>query len=112
MIEDVELALKGMLAPKLVQRVIGTAEVRQVFKIGKVGTVAGVMVRSGVVQRNAKARIFRDNKELYTGAVGSLKRLADDVQEVRQGFECGVSLDGYIDYQPGDTLEFFVEEYK
>jgi translation initiation factor IF-2 len=112
MIEDVELALKGMLAPKLVQRSIGTAEVRQVFKIGKVGTVAGVMVRSGVVQRNAKAHLFRDNKELFTGAVGSLKRLSDDVQEVRQGFECGVSLDGYTDYKPGDTLEFFVEEYK
>ena len=112
MIEDVELALKGMLAPKLVQRNIGTAEIRQVFKIGKVGMVAGVMVRSGVVQRNAKARLFRDNKELFTGPVGSLKRLADDVQEVRQGFECGVSLDGFTDYKPGDTLEFFVEEYK
>jgi translation initiation factor IF-2 len=112
MIEDVELALKGMLAPKLVQRPIGTAEVRQVFKIGKVGMVAGIMVRSGVVQRNAKARLSRDNKELFTGAVGSLKRLTDDVQEVRQGFECGVSLDGFTDYKPGDTLEFFVEEYK
>jgi translation initiation factor IF-2 len=112
MIEDVELALKGMLAPKLVQRNIGTAEVRQVFKIGKVGMVAGVMVRSGVAQRNAKARLFRDNKELFTGPVGSLKRLADDAQEVRQGFECGVSLDGFTDYKPGDTLEFFVEEYK
>lgn len=112
MIEDVELALKGMLTPKLVQRAIGTAEVRQVFKIGKVGLVAGVMVRSGVAQRNAKARLFRDNKELFAGPVASLKRLADDVQEVRQGFECGVSLDGYTDYKPGDTLEFFVEEYK
>ena len=112
LVEDVELALKGMLAPKLVQRVVGAAEVRQVFKINKVGMVAGVMVRSGVAQRNAKARLFRDNKELFSGPVGSLKRLTEDVQEVRQGFECGVSLDGYTDYKPGDTLEFFVEEYK
>jgi translation initiation factor IF-2 len=112
LIEDVELALKGMLAPKLVQRVIGTAEVRQTFKIGKVGIVAGVIVRSGVIQRNAKARVMRDGKELFTGTVVSLKRLAEDVQEVRQGFECGLSLDGFSDYKPGDTLEFFVEEYK
>jgi translation initiation factor IF-2 len=112
MIEDVELALKGMLAPKLVQRVIGSAEVRQAFKINKVGIVAGVIVRNGVVQRNAKAKVTRDGKELFTGAVTSLKHLTEDVQEVRQGFECGLSLDVFSDYKPGDNLEFFVEEYK
>jgi translation initiation factor IF-2 len=112
LIEDVDLALKGMLTPKLVQRVVGSAEVRQVFKIGKVGMVAGVIVRNGVVQRNAKARVLRDGKEIYNGQVGSLKRLTEDVQEVRQGFECGVSLEGFTDFKPGDTLEFYVEEYK
>jgi translation initiation factor IF-2 len=101
-----------MLAPKLVQRVIGSAEVRQVFKINKVGMVAGVIVRSGVVQRNAKGKLTRDGKEIITGTVNSLKRLAEDAQEVRQGFECGLSLEGFSDYKPGDTLEFFVEEYK
>jgi translation initiation factor IF-2 len=112
LIEDVELALKGMLAPKLVQRVIGAAEVRQVFKINKVGNIAGVIVRSGVVQRNCKAHLTRDGKELFTGVVNSLKRLTEDAQEVRQGFECGLSLEGYTDYKAGDALEFFVEEYK
>ncbi|MCL5996546.1 MAG: translation initiation factor IF-2, partial [Chloroflexi bacterium] len=112
LIEDVELALKGMLAPKLVQRVIGSAEVRQTFKIGKVGVVAGVIVRNGVIQRNAKTRVIRDGKEIFTGTVASLKRLAEDVQEVRQGFECGLNLDGFSDYKSGDTIEFYVEEYK
>ncbi len=112
MVEDVELALKGMLEPKLVQRAIGSAEVRQVFKINKVGMVAGVIVRNGVVQRNARARVLRDGKELFLGAVTTLKRLTDDVQEVRQGFECGLSLEGFNEYKPGDAIEFFVEEYK
>jgi translation initiation factor IF-2 len=112
MIEDVELALKGMLSPKLVQRVIGSAEVRQVFKINKVGNIAGVIVRNGVVQRGAKARVTRDGKELVVSTVTSLKRLTEDVQEVRQGFECGLSLDGFTEYKSGDAVEFFVEEYK
>ncbi|HEY3291608.1 MAG TPA: translation initiation factor IF-2 [Anaerolineae bacterium] len=112
MIEDVELALKGMLAPKLVQRSIGAAEVRQVFKINKVGIVAGVIIRSGVVQRGCKARVLRDGKELFASTVTTLKRLTEDAQEVRQGFECGLSLDGFSDYKPGDTVEFYVEEYK
>jgi translation initiation factor IF-2 len=111
-VEDVRKALQGLVGPKMQDVVHGHAEVRQVFKIGKVGMVAGVIVRSGVVQRNAKARVMRDGKEIYTGQVGSLKRLTEDVQEVRQGFECGVSLEGYSDFKPGDTLEFFVEEYK
>jgi len=112
MIEDVELALKGMLTPKLVQRVIGAAEVRQVFKINKVGNIAGAIIRSGVAQRGAKARVVRDGKELAVGIVSSLKRLTDDVQEVRQGFECGLGVEGFTEYKPGDTLEFYVEEYK
>ncbi len=112
MIEDVELAMKGMLSPKLIQRVIGSAEVRQVFKINKVGNVAGVIVRSGVVQRGAKARVMRGGTEVAAGVVNSLKRLTDDAQEVRQGFECGMGIEGYTEYKSGDILEIFVEEYK
>ncbi|MGQ9903904.1 MAG: translation initiation factor IF-2 [Anaerolineae bacterium] len=110
LIEDVELALKGMLAPKIVQRVVGVAEVKQTFKISKIGVVAGVIVRSGTAQRTAQARILRAGKEIYSGKVGSLKRLTEDVQEVRQGFECGLSVEGFADYKPGDLIEFFVEE--
>ncbi len=108
--EDIELALKGMLAPKLVQRVVGSAEVKQIFKISRVGVVAGSIVRSGVAQRNAQARVMRAGKEVFTGKVGSLKRLTEDVAEVRQNLECGINLDGFSDFKPGDTIEFFVEE--
>ncbi|MCS7061376.1 MAG: translation initiation factor IF-2 [Anaerolineae bacterium] len=110
LIEDVELALKGLLAPKIVKRTVGSAEVKQTFKISKVGMVAGVVVRSGVAQRNAQGRVLRSGKEIYSGKIGSLKRLTEDVQEVRQGFECGVSIEGFADFKPGDVIEFFVEE--
>ena len=110
LIEDVELALKGMLAPRIVQRTIGVAEVKQTFKISRIGVVAGMIVRSGVAQRNAQVRILRAGKEIYSGKVGSLKRLTEDVQEVRQGFECGLSIEGFVDYKLGDSVEFFVEE--
>lgn len=110
LIEDVELALKGMLAPKIVQRVVGVAEVKQTFKISKIGVVAGLIVRSGAAQRNARARVLRAGSEVYSGKVSSLKRLTEDVQEVRQGFECGLCIEGFGDYKPGDTVEFFVEE--
>jgi translation initiation factor IF-2 len=99
-----------MLAPKLVQRVVGSAEVKQIFKISRVGVVAGSIVRSGVAQRNAQARVMRAGKEVFTGKVGSLKRLTEDVAEVRQNLECGINLDGFSDFKPGDMIEFFVEE--
>jgi translation initiation factor IF-2 len=110
LIEDVEKAMKGLLTPRIVEKVIGTAEVKQTFKIAKVGIVAGVRVTSGIAARNAKVRVRRGSQLLHTGVVGSLKRLTEDVKEVRQGFECGLSIEGFGDYQPGDVLEFFVEE--
>ncbi len=110
LLEDVELAMKGLLAPKIVEKVVGTAEVRQTFKIPKVGLIAGVRVTSGVAQRNVKARVMRAGAPVFTGNVGSLKRLTEDAKEVRQGFECGVGIDGFSDFKAGDIIEFLTEE--
>jgi translation initiation factor IF-2 len=111
LLEDVELALHGMLEPKYADKLIGSAEVRQVFKISKVGVVAGSYVRDGVIRRNAKARVLRNDQVLAASVpVGSLKRLNEDVREVRAGFECGISLDGYENFQEGDIIEFYVTE--
>jgi translation initiation factor IF-2 len=109
--EDVELALKGMLDPVYTERTIGVAEVRQVFRISKVGTIAGCIVRDGEARRNARARVKRDGQVLVeNSAVSSLKRMQEDVREVRAGFECGVGLASFSDFQEGDTIEFFVTE--
>lgn len=109
--EDVEKALQGMLEPKFENKVIGVAEVRQTFKIPRIGVIAGSMVKEGEARRNAKARLKRDNKVIVDNAgVSSLKRFQDDVREVRSGFECGIGLDGVNDYQEGDLIEFFVRE--
>jgi translation initiation factor IF-2 len=110
LLEDVELAMKGMLAPKIVEKVIGAAEVKQTFKIPRVGVIAGVRVTSGVAQRGVKARVMRAGQAVFTGNVGSLKRLTEDVKEVRQGFECGVGIDGFAEFKPGDVIEFVTDE--
>jgi len=110
LLEDVGLALVGMLPKKIITRVLGTAEVRQIFKIPKVGTIAGSIVRTGTIARNNTARVLRGGEELSKGAVSSLKRLTDDVREVRAGMECGIGLDGFNDIKVGDTIEFIVEE--
>ncbi|MBX7212720.1 MAG: translation initiation factor IF-2 [Thermoflexales bacterium] len=110
LIEDIELALKGMLAPKVVEKVVGTAEVKQLFKIPKVGNIAGSIVRTGVAQRNARARVIRGGAPIHAGPVGSLKRLTDDVKEVRAGLECGIMVEGFSEFKPGDLIEFVVEE--
>ncbi|MAT97485.1 MAG: translation initiation factor IF-2 [Anaerolineaceae bacterium] len=108
--EDVEKAMKGMLAPVYTDRVIGRAEVREVFRIRSVGTIAGSYMRTGEARRNAKARLVRQNSLIFDGKVGSLKHLQDNVREVRTGFEFGVSLEGWSDYKPGDIIEFYVTE--
>ena len=109
--EDIELALHGMLEPKFANRVIGVAEVRQIFKIPRSGLIAGCMIRDGVARRNAKARVKRGEKlTVDSVAVSSLKRFQEDVREVRAGFECGIGLDGVNEYQEGDLIEFFVRE--
>jgi translation initiation factor IF-2 len=110
LIEDVELALNGMLEPVYEDVVIGRAEVREVFKIRGVGTIAGCFMRTGEGRRNAKARLIRNTKLLHSGSVGSLKHLADNVREVKAGFEFGVSIEGWNDYKPGDIIEFFTTQ--
>jgi translation initiation factor IF-2 len=111
LLEDVEKALKGMLDPVYEDRVIGKAEVRKVFKISKLGKIAGCYVREGEIRRNAKTRVLRGRMTLAEGlSVGSLKRETDDVREVRAGFECGIGLDGFEDFIPGDVIEFVVTE--
>ena len=110
LIEDVEKAMKGMLAPTFEDVVIGRAEVRQVFKIRGVGNIAGSYMRTGEGRRNAKARIVRNSRLLHSGTISSLKHLQENVREVKAGFEFGVSLDGFEDYQPGDIIEFYVTQ--
>jgi translation initiation factor IF-2 len=108
--EDVEKAMKGMLAPVYTDRVIGRAEVREVFRIRSVGAIAGSYMRTGEARRNAKARVVRDSKLIFDSKVSSLKHLQDNVREVRTGFEFGVSLEGWSDFKPGDIIEFYVTE--
>jgi translation initiation factor IF-2 len=106
-VDELKAAMSGMLAPEQREEVIGTAEIRTVFVASKIGTVAGCMVTSGMVNRNAKFRLLRENVVIYTGDLDSLKRLKDDVREVKEGFECGIKLKNYNDIKEGDQLEFF-----
>ena len=109
-IEDVEAALKGMLAPKFEEKVIGTAEIRETFKISNVGTIAGCFVLTGKLERNAGVRIIRDNVVIHEGHLSTLKRFKDDAKEVSKGFECGAQIEDYNDIKVGDTIEAFVME--
>ncbi len=104
-LEDVRNALSGLLAPKITEKVSGTAEIRTVFRVPKFGNVAGCYVTSGTMKRNSKARIVRDHIEVFTGKIGTLKRFKDDVSEVNQGYECGISFDGHDDMKVGDIIE-------
>jgi translation initiation factor IF-2 len=111
LLEDVELALKGMLEPVYADRTIGVAEVRQVFRIPRVGTIAGCMVREGEIRRNARARVRRGSQVIVENlSVASLKRLQEDVREVRSGFECGIGLSNFNEFQVGDHIECYVSE--
>lgn len=107
-IEDVESAMKGMLDPKFEEEVIGTAEVRQTFKISNVGTIAGAYVLTGKMERSAGVRIIRDNVVIHDGHLATLKRFKDDAKEVSKGFECGIQIENYNDIQEGDIIEAFV----
>ena len=108
--EDVEKALKGMLEPEEKETVIGRAEVRAVFRITKVGNIAGCRVLDGEIRRNAHIRVFRHGENIFEGHPSSLKHLQEDVREVRSGFEFGISLKGFDDFQPGDILECYTVE--
>lgn len=109
-IEEVEAAMKGMLDPKYEEKVIGTAEVRQTFKISNVGTIAGAYVLTGKVERNAGVRIIRENVVIHEGKLATLKRFKDDAKEVSKGFECGIQIENYNDIKEGDIIEAYVME--
>ena len=109
--EDVEKALKGMLAPEEKITVIGKAEVRAVFKIPRIGKIAGCRVLDGEIRRNASMRVLRNDKLIYEGEISSLKHEKDDVREVRSGFECGINLKGFDSFEEGDILECIVREF-
>jgi len=106
-VDDLKAAMSGMLAPEKREEVIGMAEIRTVFVASKIGTVAGCMITQGMVTRSAHFRLLRDNVVVYTGELESLKRLKDDVREVKEGFECGIKLKNFNDIKEGDQLEFF-----
>jgi translation initiation factor IF-2 len=106
-VDELKAAMSGMLAPEKREEIIGTAEIRTVFVASKIGTVAGCMVTNGHVTRSAHFRLLRDNVVIYTGELDSLKRMKDDVKEVKEGFECGIKLKNYNDIKEGDILELF-----
>jgi len=106
-VDDLKLAMSGMLTPDKKEEIIGTAEIRQIFKVTKIGSIAGCMVTAGVVRRTARLRLLRQNTVIYTGELDSLKRFKDDAKEVREGFDCGLNIKNYNDIQEGDVLEFF-----
>ena len=106
-VDELKTAMSGMLAPERREEIIGTAEIRTVFVASKIGTVAGSYVTSGVVRRDAHFRLLRDNVVIYTGEIESIKRMKDDVREVKEGFECGIKLKNYNDIHEGDQLEVF-----
>jgi len=111
-IDDIKLALSGLLKPEQRERILGEAEVRQTFRVPKLGVVAGSYVRSGVIRRHASVRLVRDGVIVYDGKIGSLRRFKDDAVEVREGFECGIGLENYQDVKEGDIIEAYeVEEF-
>ncbi len=110
-VEEVKLAMEGLLAPEKKEVVLGEAEVRQIFKIAKIGTIAGCFVRSGVIPRTGRVRIIRNGVEVYDGTLSSLKRFKDDVREVREGFECGIGIENFNDVKVSDLIESYrIEE--
>jgi translation initiation factor IF-2 len=109
-INEMEAAMKGMLAPKFEEVVIGHAEVRMTYKVSAVGTIAGCMVKDGKVTRDAQVRVLRDNIVIHEGEVGSLQRFKDAVKEVTSGYECGMSIVKFNDIKEGDIFECFVME--
>jgi translation initiation factor IF-2 len=110
-VEEVKLAMEGLLAPEKKEVILGEAEVRQIFKIAKIGTIAGCFVRSGVIPRTGRVRVIRNGVEVYDGTLASLKRFKDDVREVREGFECGIGIENFNDVKVGDLIESYrIEE--
>jgi len=109
-VEDVRAALEGMLRPEERETVLGEAEVRELFKVPRMGVIAGCSVRNGVINRTGRVRVIRDGVEIYDGAIASLRRFKDDVKEVREGFECGIGVENFNDIKVGDVLECYRKE--
>jgi translation initiation factor IF-2 len=109
-VADVRAALEGLLRPEEREVTVGEAEVRELFKVPRVGVIAGCAVRSGVINRQGRVRIIRDGVEVYDGVIGSLRRFKDDVREVREGFECGIGIENYNDLKVGDVIEAYRTE--
>jgi translation initiation factor IF-2 len=109
-VADVRAALEGMLRPESREVVFGEAEVREVFKVARVGTIAGCYVRSGSITRGARVRVIRDGVELYDGVLGSLRRFKDDAKEVKEGYECGIGVENFNDIKVGDVIEAYRTE--
>ena len=108
-INEIKDAMEGMLSPEIKEEIVGTAEILQVFKISKVGTIAGCMLKDGKINRNSTVRLIRDGIVKYTGELGSLKRFKDDAKEVQKGYECGLNLERYNDIKVGDFIEAYIE---
>ncbi len=108
-INEIKAAMQGMLSPEIKEEIAGTMEIMEIFKITKVGTVAGCIVRDGKITRNNKVRVIRDGIVIYTGTLGSLKRFKEDVKEVKNGYECGLNIDNFNDLKVGDNIESFYE---
>lgn len=108
--DEMKRAMSGLLAPVYREIYKGKAEVRETFRISKVGTVAGCLVSDGVLARNSEVRLLRDNVVVHTGRIGSLRRFKDDVSEVKNGMECGVTIENFGDIKQGDVIEAFVSE--
>lgn len=111
-IEDVKAAMSGLLEPDIIEKELGEAEVRQVFRVSKIGAIAGCYILSGQVTRNALVRVERDGEIVHAGKINSLKRFKDDVKEVKAGFECGIGIEGFEEVMEGDKLQIYVEEKK
>ena len=107
LIEEMQSAIKGQMKKEEVEKVLGQAEVRNVFKVSKVGEIAGCMVTDGSIMSNSKIRLIRDGLIVYEGNIESLKRFKDDAKEVKQGFECGIKIENFNDLHEGDVLESY-----
>ncbi|MGH9942761.1 MAG: EF-Tu/IF-2/RF-3 family GTPase, partial [Pyrinomonadaceae bacterium] len=108
--EEIRAAMIGMLDKIEQEKILGKADVREVFKVPKIGAVAGCMVTNGIIRRNARARLIRDGVVAWEGGIASVRRFKEDVGEVREGFECGIGLEGFNDIKAGDQIEAFIIE--
>jgi translation initiation factor IF-2 len=108
-INDLKDAMEGMLSPVMKEEITGNAEIREIFKVSKIGSIAGCMVTDGKIYRNSRIRLIRDGVVVYTGELASLKRFKDDVKEVSKGYDCGLQIKNYNDIHEGDVVEAFQE---